>query len=422
MQTRYIILVVLLLLGGACAAAYRPAAEYWKKRNQPTWKQVETKRGTIIAVVNSTGTVKPVLSVRIGSFVSGPIKELFVDFNQEVEKDEMLATIDPRIYEASVARDRAFLATSKAEVDRAEAQLQQARNNESRALSLQEENEDFISDQELDQLKFSRIGLEAALEVAKASIDQAQASLDNSLANLGYTEIRSPVSGMIIDRKIDPGQTLAAQFQTPELFVVAPNMREKMHIYASVDEADIGLIRSAQEQGQPVHFTVDAYRDDLFQGQIEEIRFSSTELQNVVTYPVIVAAPNPDLKLLPGMTASISFHVDESNDVVCIPNAALRFYPEVKHVREEDRKLLEGKDWEQEADESNDEVMSAVEKAAARKTRNRRHVWVVEGDFLKAIEVETGLSDSKYSELVSGELPEGQKLVTGIEPKKGFGS
>ncbi len=422
MKARYKFIVVLLLLGGACAAAYQPAADYWKKRNQPTWKQVETKKGTIIAVVNSTGTVKTVLSVQIGSFVSGPIKELFVDFNQEVEENELLATIDNRIYQASVARDRAFLATSNAEVDRAQSLLQQAINNEARALSLQEENEDFISDQELDQLKFNRAALEAALEVAKASIDQAQANLDNSLANLGYTEIRSPVSGMIIDRKIDPGQTLAAQFQTPELFVVAPNMREKMHIYASVDEADIGLIRSAQEKGRSVHFTVDAYRDDLFEGQIEEIRFSSTELQNVVTYPVIVAAPNPDLKLLPGMTASISFHVDECEDVIRIPNAALRFYPDVKHVREEDRKLLEGKDWEQEADQNDDAAMSAIERAEARKKRNTRHVWVVDGDFLKAVEVQTGLSDSKYTELVAGDVREGQQLVTGIEPKKGFGS
>lgn len=422
MKARYAIILGVLLVGSACAAAYKPALDYWRKRNLPTWKQAETKRGRIIAVVNSTGTVKPVLSVQIGSFVSGPIKDLYVDFNQEVDKDELLATIDPRIYEASVARDEAVLATSKAEVDRAEAQLQQAINNEVRAHALLEENEDFVSDQELDQLKFNRIALEAALKVARASIDQAQANLDNSRANLGYTEIRSPVSGMIIDRKIDPGQTLAAQFQTPELFVVAPNMREKMHIYASVDEADIGLIRTAREAGRPVHFTVDAYRDDLFEGTIEEIRFSSTELQNVVTYPVIVAAENSDLKLLPGMTASISFRVDESENVIRIPNAALRFYPDIKHVRQEDRKLLEGKNWEQEAEENAHVVLSAAEKAEARKQRNRRHVWVVEGELLRAIEVETGLSDSKYTELVAGELHEGQQLVTGIEPKKGFGS
>lgn len=422
MKARYKILIALLLLGGACAAAYKPAKEYWKQRNKPTWKQAETKRGTIIAVVNSTGTVKPVLSVQIGSFVSGPIKDLFVDFNQEVEEGELLATIDARIYEATVARDRAFLATSEAEVDRAEALLQQAVNNEQRALSLQDENEDFVSEQELDQLKFSRISQEASLKVAKASVDQAKANLDNSLANLGYTEIRSPVSGVIIDRKIDPGQTLAAQFQTPELFVVAPDMREKMHIYASVDEADIGLIRAAQEKGRPVHFTVDAHRDDLFEGVVEEIRFSSTELQNVVTYPVIVEAKNPDLKLLPGMTASISFRVDESIDVIRIPNAALRYYPDKKYVRKEDHKLLDGNNWEKEAEEDEDVVLSAMEKAATRKRRNRRHVWVVEGELLRAIEVETGLSDSKYTELVEGDLKEGQKLVTGVEASKGFGS
>lgn len=136
MKARLKIVFGLLLVGGACAAAYQPVAEYWKQRNQPTWKQVETNKGTIIAVVNSTGTVKPVLSVQIGSFVSGPIKDLFVDFNQEVEKDELLATIDARIYEATVARDRAFLATSRAEVDRAQSLLQQAINNEERAAQL----------------------------------------------------------------------------------------------------------------------------------------------------------------------------------------------------------------------------------------------------------------------------------------------
>jgi len=199
-------------------------------------------------------------------------------------------------------------------------------------------------------------------------------------------------------------------------------MRQKMHVHASVDEADIGLIRDAKEQGRPVHFTVDAYPDDLFEGSIEEVRFSSTETQNVVTYPVIVAAANPELKLLPGMTASISFRVEERPDVTKIPNAALRFYPEKKHVREEDQKLLEGTDWEKEKNEDEPDVMlSAEEKAEARKSRNKRHVWVAEGSKLKAIAVVTGLSDSKFTELVSGELAVDTKLVTGINPKKGWG-
>src|SRR5205085_6730669 len=173
--------------------------------------------------------------------------------------------------------------------------------------------------------------------------DQARASLDTAEANLNYTRIISPVDGVIIDRKVDPGQTVAASFQVPEMFVVAPDMRKEMRVFASVDEADIGLIREAQQTGQPARFTVDAYPDDLFSGTIFQIRQNSTTNQNVVTYPVVVSAPNPDLKLLPGMTASISFQIAESKDAVRVPNAALRFFPDKAQVREEDRKLLEGR-------------------------------------------------------------------------------
>jgi HlyD family secretion protein len=181
-----------------------------------------------------------------------------------------------------------------------------------------------------------------------------------------------------------------------------------------VDETDIGLIREAEKQDLPVVFTVDAYPNDLFEGEIEEVRFSATTTQNVVTYPVIVSAPNPELKLLPGMTASISFQVDERKDTLKIPNTALRFYPDAQHVREQDRELLEGvRDLDDEEEERSDDfVMSAVERVEARRKRNRRHVWVTDGEFLKAIEIEVGLSDNRFSELVSGELKEGQELVT----------
>ena len=415
------LLLVLLVLGATGAAGYQPAVEYWKERNRPKWKTADVAEGKIISVVNSTGTVKPVLSVQVGAVVSGPIEELYVDFNQEVRKGELMAKIDPRLFDANVKRDQAVLKTRLAEIERVKAVLQQAKNDELRAIKLREENEDFISDAEMDQFKFSRMSFEAQLLVAEASVSQAEASLENSEANLGYTKILSPVDGIVIDRKIDPGQALAAQFQTPELFVVAPDMRKKMHIFASVDEADIGLIRAAQQKGEPVRFTVDAYPDDLFDGVIEEIRFSSTETQNVVTYPVVVAAENADLKLLPGMTASISFQVDHREEAVKIPNSALRFYPPAKHVRKEDRELLEGKDWEKD-DEDADVEMSAEQKAEARRKRNRRHVWIVDGEHLRAVEVETGITDSKFSELVEGELEPGQKIVTGLETKKGFGS
>ncbi len=405
------VILVLVVLGAGGYFGFPYAMAYWKARHKPEFRSAEVKRGEIISVVNATGEVQPVLRVEVGSFVSGPITDLYVDFNDEVHKDEVLAEIDTRLFDAAVARDKALLATRKAEVTRVEALLEQARHAEDRAKALQETNPDFISEAELDDVKYSRLSLEAQLEVARAAIDQAQANLVNSQANLGYTKIRSPVDGIVIDRKIDPGQTLAAQFQTPVLFVVAPKMREKVYVYASVDEADIGLIRQAQDENHVVKFTVDAYPDDLFEGHIVQVRLNPTTMQNVVTYPVVVEAPNPDLKLLPGMTASLSFEVDRGEDLLKIPNAALRFYPKLEYVRKEDRKLLDGADEET---ESGDLERSAEEEAKANRKRDRRHVWITENDLLKAVEVVTGLSDSRFTELVSGALKQGQKLVTGV--------
>lgn len=419
MKTLWKLFVVLLILGGIGAAGYRPAVNYWKQRNRPQWRTDAVVRGDIVAVVNATGQVKPVLSVQVGSFVSGPIEDLPGEFNQEVKEGDLLAKIDERLYRASMKQDEATLKIRKAEVKRVEAQLKQAINDEERGMALRAKNENFLADAERDQLRFNRESLEAQLEVAKAAVEQAQATLENSQTNLGYTDIKSPVDGIVIDRKIDPGQTLAATFQTPQLFIVAPKMREKMHVHALVDEADIGLIREAQKRKLTVEFTVDAYLDDLFQGTIEEVRYSSTTTQNVVTYPVIVAAANPDLKLLPGMTANLSFRVDERKGVLRIPNAALRFFPESQYVREADRKILEGVggDTDQEKEKPSEQRISANERAKARRSRTKRHVWIEDGETLKAIPVEVGLSDSRYTELLSGDVPEGQSLVTGVKPK-----
>ncbi len=414
--------IILGILGGIVWAIAVPVAAYMKERRKVTFREAEVNRGRIVAVVNSTGTIKPVRSVAVGSFVSGPIEQILVDFNDEVKKDQVLALIDPRIYKANVARDQAVLATRQAEVKRTEAELQRARNDEARSLALRAENKTFISEAELDQFKFNRMALEAQVVVAEKSVLQAQANLDQSLANLAYTKITAPEEGVIIDRKVDPGQTVASSFQTPELFVMAPDMRKEMRVFASVDEADIGHIRTAQQAGQPVRFTVDAYPDDLFNGTIFQIRRNSTTTQNVVTYPVVVSAPNPDLKLLPGMTASISFQVGEKKGVLRIPNAALRYYPLREHVRPEDQKLLESGNSATARDPDDDQERieikkSAEETAELRQKRNRRHVWVVDGERLRAIEVTIGLADGNHTELVSGELTEGQKLVTGIQPK-----
>jgi HlyD family secretion protein len=410
------ILIPLAILVGGGYYGFLKAAAYLRERNKPTFREAEITRGEIVEVVNATGTIEPVLRVQIGSFVSGPVKQLFKDHTDHVEENELLAQIDPRIYEAAVARDKASLQAREADVERLNALLEQARKDEKRARDLSKENKDFISDTELDRYIYSTLSLAAQLKAAEAAVEQAKANLENSQTNLKYTEIRSPKAGIIIDRKIDEGQTLAAQFQTPVLFEVAYEMDKRMYVFASVNEADIGMIRKAQERQMKVEFTIDAYRGELFEGRIAEVRYNSTTVQNVVTYPVVVEAPNRDLKLWPGMTANISFHIDRRDNVLRLPNAALRFYPKREYVRPEDRDILEGGDFDVEEDRAeDDDRRSAADKAEAGRNRQRRHVWVKDGDLLRAVAVTTGLYEYRHTEIVSGDLKEGQKVVTGVE-------
>ncbi len=437
LKTYIKVLVFLGILGAIGYAAYVPIAKTIAERNKPRWRTAKVKTGDITKMVNATGTVRPVKSLQVGSFVSGPILELNVEFNQEVEANEILAKIDPRLFAANVARDMATLETRKADITRVQALLQQAINDQKRADDLKKQNPDYIADSEMDQIKFSRLSLEAQLVIANASVDQALATLKNSEANLAYCEIRAPEAGIIIDRKVEPGQTLAAQFQTPEMFVIGVGMREKMHIFADVDESEIGLIREAAKTKQPVTFTVDAYRDELFHALIEEVRFSSTTTQNVVTYPVVVGSKNPDLKLLPGMTANLSFQVQKVESVIKIPKAALRFYPpDVNYVHPDDRYIIEGTDFdEDESDSDSDsgvkvnvggssnnsddddeqakEDAPASERVAANLKAKKRHVWKLEGEFLRAVEVRVGISDNRYTQLLSGDLDSDTELVTG---------
>jgi HlyD family secretion protein len=417
------ILLPLAVLIGIGAATRAPLFDYWKQRNQPQFRFEEITRGPIRVTRTATGRVEPKLKVQIGAFVSGPIIELKADFNDVVRKGDLLARIDPAIYLAAVRRDEAALATAQAEVRRVEALLQQARNNERRGFALYERDQDFISDTELDSLRFNRMSLEAQLSLAESSVEQAQANLENSRANLEYTHIKAPGDGMVIDRKIDPGQTLAAQFQTPELFVLGVDMDQEMYIYASVDEANIGMIRKAQQNNQPVQFRVDAYREEVFTGQIKEIRMSSTETQTVITYPVVVTAPNADMKLLPGMTAYLTFQVEELADVVRVPWSALRYFPnKLELVREADRPLIEGRqDQEEQEDELADAGDPTVAEVMEERLKHRRHVWVVEGDKLKAIEVRLGSDDRKYVELLDGDLPVGTQVVVGIKDRRSKG-
>lgn len=394
------------------------AWQWWQARNTPQFRTAPVTRGDIVSVINATGTVTPVLSVRVGSFVSGPIAKLHVDFNSRVKKGGLLVEIDPKIYEAVRAREEAAKRVAEAEVARVEALLKQAINDEKRAEGLRKKNPEYLSETEMDKLHFNRLSLEAQLLVAKAQVLQADANLRNAETNLGYTKIRSPVDGVVIDRKIDEGQTLVAQFQVPDLFVVAPDLEKEIHVYASVDEADVGLIRDAQRRGEPVYFTVDAYPDDLFEGRIHQIRMNPTTKENVVTYNVVVTTTNPEMKLLPGMTAKLSFQVAHKKGVLRVPNAALRFYPKPHLVRDEDRQLLEANEEEDSQTGQGDtttDARSALQRVLDHKTSTRRHVWTREGDRLRAIQITIGLSDHKHTEVVSGDLTEGMELVTSVK-------
>ena len=419
MKTLFRLLLMIGVLSGIGVAAYYPVKTYFDVRNRTQWRTQSVSKGDIAQTVNSTGKVEPIHRVSVGASVSGPISELFVDYNSKVVAGQLMARIDSRIYKSTVARDQALLQTRLAEVARAEALQQQAINDERRGGELKKGNRDFISEAELDQFRFVRMTRDAELQVSKTNVDQAKAQLDNSLANLGYTDILSPCEGVVIEKKIDIGQTLAAQFQTPEMFVVAPEMDRRMHIYASVDEADIGMIRKAQSDGQVVRFTVDAYPEELFdQGKIVQVRLSSTEQQNVITYPVIVETPNTDLKLLPGMTANLSFQIRKRESIVRVPNAALRFYPARDKVHPDDRKIIDGVDEQRQVVTDTAKQMSADEKAAATRAQNLRHVWIAEGKFLRGKPVRTGISDNRYTELIGGELSENDELVVGEKPKQ----
>jgi HlyD family secretion protein len=368
-------------------------------------------------VVNSTGTIKPARQVTVGAFASGPIAEIFVDFNSIVTKGQLLARIDPRLQGAAVDRDRAALATQKAEKARIEALLQQAINNEERAKKLAAVNKDYLSDVEMDQYKFSRLSLQAQKQLAEAAIEQADASLKNSLANLEYTKIIAPEDGIIIERKVETGQTVAAVYQTPELFIMAPEMDKLMHVFATVDEADIGLIRTAQDQNRPVTFTVDAYPGELFKGKIFQIRKCATTNQNVVTYPVVIETPNDRMKLLPGLTANITFQIEVKENILRLPAAALRYLPPAHLIHPDDRHYLESLP-KSEPDNVNLRP-SANEKVDLAAKRKKRIAWIQEDQWLRAVPIELGLYDNQWAELRSDKLTEGQAVVTGEDTNNG---
>ncbi len=378
------------------------------------YRTMKVRRGEIRNEVNSSGTVQPVLSVQVGAFVSGPIIDVKVDFNDKVKKGQVLALVNKLIPYAQREQARASLACAKANLLQAEAKVKQSKRDWERAKVLLPKK--AIADTDYDLAEETYETAKANVEACKATIRQYDSALSLAQSNLEYTVIQSPCDGIVTDRKIDPGQTIASQFQTPVLFVVAPDLEKRVYVQAKVDEADIGMIREAQSRKQPVTFTVDAYPKDTFHGKIFQIRLTPTTEQNVVTYTVIVEAPNLELKLLPGMTANLTFQIEKHTGKLKVPNAALRFFPKADQVRPCDVPILDGtspdnkeaRDAEA-ADEAKDDP------AAKERLRKERYVWIIDGDLLKAVKITTGLSDKSCTEVVSGDLKEGQLVVTGMQ-------
>jgi HlyD family secretion protein len=408
--------IIIVVIAGVLGAVELNRHRSPEQGNSRPYRTATVRQADIAQIVTSNGTVQPVLSVQVGSFVSGPILKVLVDFNARVKAGQLLAQIDPRLYKATLAHQEASLAHAHADLARVKALLGQAKREEGRAVALKPKK--AIADTDFDQAIANSQSLEAQARLAEASIQECEADLAMAKTNVEFTDIKSPVDGIVIDRKVDPGQTVASQFQTPVLFVVAPDLEKKVNVYASVDEADIGLIQEAQKRSQPVTFTVDAHPRDVFHGKIAQVRLNPTTVQNVVTYTVVVEAPNTEIKLLPGMTANLSFQIEKHVGRLVLPNGALRFRPKAEQVRPRDQALLENAAGDdpsrQDATDASKAAVTTAGDATNAVNGQPRFVWICEGDMLSAVPITTGLSDKEVVEIVSGNLAAGQEVVVGV--------
>jgi len=327
----------------------------WRASEEaPHYRTEKIAKGNIVKSISANGTLNPVVLVNVGTQISGVVNKLNVDFNDRVHKDQVLAEIDPSLINAQLEQSQANLANAQASL-----RLAQANATRSKELYAQ----DYVARSDLDQSV-------QALDAAKSQVASAIGQLKRDKANKGYTIIKSPVSGVVVSRNVDIGQTVAASFQTPTLFTIAQDLQH-MQIDTSVAEADVGGIRV----NQTVNFTVDAYPDRVFQGKVFRIRLDSKVLQNVVTYDVVISVNNPEEILLPGMTAFVSIVIDERNDILKLPLAALKFRP------------------------------------AGGIGKPGKNVYRSENNKAVAVPVQIGIADGKYAEIIGGDLKEGDLVI-----------
>jgi HlyD family secretion protein len=343
--------------------------------------------------VVATGTVNPVTTVQVGSYVSGPIREICVDFNSPVKQGQRVAQIDPRPFELKVKQAAANLATARAQVEKDKADLEFKQQVVKRLRELFERN--LIAKQEVEAAERDYSQAQAQLQLDQAKVEQNVAAWEEAKVSLGYTDITSPVDGVVVARNVDVGQTVAASFQTPVLFLIAQDLT-KMLVNTNVSESDIGIVR----QGQQAYFVVDAYPERKFWGAVTQVRNSPLIVQNVVTYNVVVSVDNADLALKPGMTANISIVSAERDSALKVPLAALRFHPpRTNGVR--DGQVLDH--WQPGG------------RPADGTPEDTHQVWIrIDEQNLVPVSVQIGISDDTFAELLDGTLKEGDRVITGI--------
>jgi len=413
--------IVVLLLAFLGAGGYF----YFKPPPKLQFKTLKVERGSIMSTVSATGTLNAVVTVQVGTQVSGTISKLYVDFNSAVKKGQPIAQIDPALFSSAVEQARGNALSAAASLGKARITLADTKRTLGRNKQLLEQG--IVSQSDLDAAQTAYDAALTGISSAEANVMQTRGALRQAETNLNYSTIRSPVNGIVVSRSVDVGQTVAASFATPTLFTIAQDLT-KMEIDTSVDESDISRLKV----GQPASFTVDAYPEQQFTGTVIQIRNAPIVTQNVVTYVTVIGVSNKDLKLKPGMTANVAVQIQKKDDVLKIPSAALRFKPK---TGKDDKEAKGGKDDREVkgskqgrgagAGQEAHSARAAKPGAAAAGDREakggaqgsprkapRQKVYHLKADGSPAgVAVETGITDGGFVELVSGDLKENDEVI-----------
>ncbi len=365
------------------------AVYYWNgdaRAVAPQLMVAPVTRGSVVAKVSATGTLDPVDTVQVGTQVSGTIATLGADFNEPVRQGQTIATLDQAVFSSQVTQAEATVIRLRAELQRAKVQLDDSKLKLSRAEQLAQRQ--LIAAQEVDTARSDTKVAEVTVSSAEAQLNQAVAALDQAKVNLSHTVIVSPVSGIVLSRNVEVGQTVAAGLQAPTLFIIARNL-DTLQLNARVDESDVGRVKP----NQPVTFTVDAYPGKDFTGKVRQVRLQPTVTNNVVSYTTVIDVPNPEQQLKPGMTATLDIEVARADDVLQVPTAALRFTP---------------------TDAMLESTGSAPEANTARKGGRGSQVWIQTATGIAPLTVRAGLTDNVTVEVTGPGLEEGEQVVTGL--------